>query len=314
MSAAETTDSTDPSDRAEIVDSGSPTVLGRIVDGVGVIELNRAERANALHPDMYWAVPNLIERYDADDRVGCILVTAAGRSFCAGGDVVRGGSRPRDGASKNRGDGNTDTEGGTGDSGGGQVGATGGSEAGGEPLLDMARMVLLLHESPKISIAALPGAAVGAGIGLALCTDLRIVAPTARLIPGWGALGFSGDFGGTYFLSRMLGTTRAMGVMLDNETIDAARGLELGLFNRVVPAEELQAAALAWATTIAGGPRTAWGFVKQNVFDAQRMTLREALPGESRRMAQSAQTEWHRQAVKRWRREAKAKAGAKAAP
>jgi 2-(1,2-epoxy-1,2-dihydrophenyl)acetyl-CoA isomerase len=268
------------------LDSGSPTVLGWTVDGVGVIRLNRPERRNALHPDMYWAVPNLIEQLDKDDSVGCILVTAEGTAFCAGGDVVGGVERTR---------------------------SEGGDEAvapppGFDDPLGIGRMVVLLHESPKVSIAALPGPAVGAGVGIALCTDLRIAGESARLIPGWGRLGFSGDFGGTYFLSRMLGPSRALELMIENGTIDATTGHELGLFNKVVPDAELEDAAMAWATTIAAGPRAAWAYMKENVQEAQQMTLRQFLPRETERMGRSGQTEDHRQAVKRWLREARAKA------
>jgi 2-(1,2-epoxy-1,2-dihydrophenyl)acetyl-CoA isomerase len=251
------------------VDSGTETVLGRIEDGVGVIELNRPERRNALHPDMYDAIPRLIEAYDADDEVGCVLVTAAGTAFCAGGDVRLG----------------------TGRDGGGDAAAG---------LTRLARMVVLLRESPKISIAALPGPAVGAGLGLALAADLRIAAASAKLVGGWSRLAFSGDFGGTWSLTRMLGPARALEFLIGSEPLGARDAERLGLFNRVVPDGDLTAAARAWAAQVAAGPRGALALMKENVRDAQVMELREALPRESERMVRSGRSAEHREAVRRW--------------
>ncbi|MGW0808975.1 enoyl-CoA hydratase/isomerase family protein [Nonomuraea sp. NPDC002799] len=256
------------------IDSGTGTVEAEITDGVGLIVLNRPERRNALHPDMYDAIPRLIDRFDAATEVGCILLTGAGSAFCAGGDVRGGAERRRPPES--------------------------GSQDGDQDPRHFARMVLMLRDSPKISIAALPGPAVGAGVGLALAADLRIAAHSARLIGGWGRLAFSGDFGGTWFLTRMLGHARALEFLLGDTPIDAEAATRLGLFNRVVPAADLPAAALAWAKEIAAGPREAFGLMKENVRDAQRLDLDRALPLESARMARSAQTDEHRRAVKRW--------------
>jgi 2-(1,2-epoxy-1,2-dihydrophenyl)acetyl-CoA isomerase len=252
------------------VDTGTETVRAWVTDGVGAIELNRPERRNALHPDMYDAVPRLIQQFDGDDAVGCIVLTGAGAAFCAGGDVRAGSDR--DGA--------------------------------GSDLADNARMVVMLHESPKITLAALNGPAVGAGIGIALAADLRIAATSTRLVGGWVRLAFSGDFGGTWFLTRLLGPARALEFLVDNTPIDAETGLRLGLFNRVVPDDQLRDAALAWARAIAAGPQTAHRLLKENVRDAQHLGLREVLPLESDRMRRSAQTPDHRQAVKRWLEEA----------
>ncbi|TDC87057.1 enoyl-CoA hydratase-related protein [Actinomadura sp. 7K507] len=258
---------TTPSGRE--VDSGTDTVLGRVAEGVGVIELNRPDSRNALHPDMYDAIPRLIEAYDRDGEVGCVLVTAAGPAFCAGGDVRQGTGR--------RGD---------------------GDEAA--VLTRLARMVVMLRESPKISIAALPGPAVGAGLGLALAADLRIAAASATLIGGWSRLAFSGDFGGAWLLTRMLGPARALEFLIGTEPIDAGAGERLGLFNRVVADDRLHDAALSWAREIAAGPRGAYALMKENVRDAQAMGLREALPRESERMVRSGRSREHREALRRW--------------
>ena len=255
------------------VDTGTDTVRAEICDGVGVIELNRPERRNALHAEMYDAIPMLIEKFDADESVGCMLLTAAGTAFCAGGDIQ------------------------------------GGAGQGGRDLAADAKIVVMFQESPKISIAALPGAAAGAGIAFALAPDFRIAAASAKLVTAYAALAFSGDFGMTWFLTRFVGAAKALELLVDNATIDAPTALELGLFNRVVPNDQLREAAMDWARTIAAGPRMAFGLMKENVRDAQRLSLREAIPLEAGRMGRAAQSEEHRAARERWLEAAKAKRG-----
>jgi 2-(1,2-epoxy-1,2-dihydrophenyl)acetyl-CoA isomerase len=270
------------------IDTGTETVQAERSDGVGIITLNRPERRNALHPEMYEAVPRLLEGFIDDPEVGCILITGAGSSFCSGGDVSAAQRRTRTEATED--------------------GATSSParpvEEQGRMLAHNARMVQRLHESPKITVAALPGAAVGAGMSIALAADFRIAAESATLIPGWSRLAFSGDFGGTWFLTRLVGPSRALELLIGNTTIDASLALSLGLVNRVVPDQEFRSASLAWATAIAAGPRTAYASFKANVLQAERLTLSEALPFESERMARSALTEDHRLAVKRWMQEA----------
>jgi 2-(1,2-epoxy-1,2-dihydrophenyl)acetyl-CoA isomerase len=285
------------------VDSGTDTIRSFIESGVGVIELNRPERRNALHPEMYDAIPRLVERYGSDDAVGCILLTGAGTAFCAGGDVRGGADRHRSGDEQSEPGAREERSEPPGDRPHGR----------GDPLAHQARAVLLLQESPKITMAALPGPAVGAGTSLALAADLRIAAESASLITGWARLAFSGDFGGTWFLTRLLGAPRALAALIDNATISSAEALSLGLFNKVVPDEQLPAAAMAWARAIAAGPRTAFGFMKQNVRDATRLPLSEALPLESERQMLTRRTEEHREAVKRWMAEAEARRQARRA-
>ena len=265
-------------------------MLAQVRDGVGVITLNRAERRNALHPEMLDAVPALVQRFSTDPEVGCILLTAAGTAFCAGGDVRDGIDRRRQAGSRLA------------------DGAVPDVEAAARALAHDARMVLALHESPTISLAALPGPAVGAGIGIALAADLRIAATSARLVPGWARLGFSGDFGGAWLLTRLIGPARTLELLVDGEGLDAATALGLGVFNRVVPGEELGEAAFEWARRIASGPRAAHASMKQNVAEPSVLSLREALPLEADRMARSGQTEDHRAAVRAWLEAATAKA------
>lgn len=263
---------------AQQIDTGTATVLAEVADGVGSITLNRPERRNALHAEMYEAVPRLLERFAAADDVGCVLITGAGDAFCAGGDVRDGGS------AKDIPPGDRDQQ----------------IAARAAILADNARMVSLLHNLPKVTIAALPGAAVGAGMSIALSTDLRIAARSARLIPGWAKLAFSGDFGGAWLLTHLVGPSKALELLIADAAIDADTAAHLGLFNRVVDDADLPAAARAWATTLAAGPTSAFAGTKANVLDALRLSLDEALLPESERMVRSALTREHRDAVKAW--------------
>ena len=256
---------------ASPVDTGTETVRAEVNDGVGVIELNRPDRRNALHAEMYAAMPALVKRFEADDTVGCMLLTAAGRVFCAGGDIE------------------------------------GGAGQGGRDLADDAKIIVMFQESPKLSIAALPGPAAGAGIGFALAPDFRIAAESARLVTAYAALAFSGDFGVSWLMTRFLGAAKALELLVGNATVDAQTALQLGLYNRVVPDDQLREAAMDWARAIAAGPRNAFGLMKENVRDAQRLTLREAIPLEAERMGRAAQSEEHREARQRWLEAAEAR-------
>ena len=130
------------------IETGTDTVVAEVIGRVGIVTLHRPERRNALHADMYDAVPAVLERFIADDAIGCIMITGAGTAFCSGGDVGGGSSRrPADST--------------------GPAPKQSPQELG-RMLAHDAKMVELLSGSPKITVAALPGAAVGAGMSIAL--------------------------------------------------------------------------------------------------------------------------------------------------
>ena len=249
-------------------------VVAEVVSKVGVITLNCPERRNALHPDILDAVPRVLKRFEKDPDVGCVLMTSAGTAFCAGGDVRDGGRRrPPDGNE-----------------------AVPSAVIPAEARTHDARMVRALHEMPKITLAALQGTAVGAGLSIALTADLR----SATLVPAWVRLALSGDFGGTWFISRLLGPSRALEWLMSGDAMDAATALNLGLVNWVVDDAELPAAALSWAATIAEGPTQTWSLMKANVAGAQVLSLAEVLPREGERLVQSSATDDHKRAVRAW--------------
>jgi 2-(1,2-epoxy-1,2-dihydrophenyl)acetyl-CoA isomerase len=250
--------------------TGTDVVRVEIASRVAVITLNRPERRNALHYEMFDAIPRALDEFAARDDVGCIVLTGAGSAFCAGGDVTGEGERP--GFDRQNAD--------------AHVGK----------LLADAQLARLLHEHPKLTLAALNGAAVGAGMALALACDFRIAAQSARLIGGWAQLGFSGDFGGAWFLTQLVGPSRALELLVSGRPLSADAARDLGLVNRVVPDAEFADGWSAWAHELADGPTRAFTGMKANVHDALRLPLAEALPRETDRMSASARTSEHREA------------------
>jgi 2-(1,2-epoxy-1,2-dihydrophenyl)acetyl-CoA isomerase len=239
-------------------------------DRVGVITFNRPERRNALHRDMHAPIVRALDEFATRDDVGCIVITGAGSAFCAGGDVKGDSDAParRDPDERQA------------------------------ALLADARVVQHLWEHPKLTIAAVNGPAVGAGLSIALACDLRIAAASARLVTGWARLAFSGDYGGAWFLTRLVGPSRALELLAGNVALDADDALRLGLVNRVVPDAEFAGEWRAWTRELGGGPTAAITGMKANVRDALRLPLADALPLETARMVESAGTADHREAVR----------------
>jgi 2-(1,2-epoxy-1,2-dihydrophenyl)acetyl-CoA isomerase len=254
--------------------TGTDVVRIEIASRVAVVTLHRPERRNALHHEMYAPIRRALAEFADRADVGCVVLTGAGSGFCAGGDVTGEGARP----GVDRSD-------------------TAAHEAN---LLEDAQLVVALHEHPKLTLAAVNGAAVGAGMSLALACDFRIAAASARLTTGWGRLGFSGDFGGAWFLTRLLGPARALDLLVSGSTVDADTALDLGLVHRIAPDAEFGDAWRAWARALGHGPTSAFASMKANVDDAALLPLADALVRETARMSASARTRDHREARRAW--------------
>jgi len=254
--------------------TGTDVVTVALHERVAVITFNRPERRNALHHEMYEPITRALAEFAERDDTGCIVLTGSGAAFCAGGDVSGEGARP----GVDRRD----------------------ADAHAANLLSDAQLARRLHEHPKLTVAALNGAAVGAGMSLALACDLRIAAASSTLIAGWARLGFSGDFGGAWFLTHLVGPARALELLVTNAPIVADEALALGLVNRVVPDADFADAWREWARELAAGPTGAIAGMKANVHDALRLTLADALPRETARMSASAATREHREARRAW--------------
>jgi len=211
-----------------------------------------------------------LPRLAGDPGVGVIVLTGAGRGFCAGGDVKRMAEEPDarsapDAVARLRG------------------------------RMEISR---LLHELPKPTIAMVNGAAAGAGMALALACDLRFAGQSARFITAFAKVGFSGDFGGSYFLSKLVGTAKARELYYTAEPIDAAQALALGVVNRVIPDASLVEATMDFARKLARGPRLALGLMKQNFNAAENGSLAELLDLEAQRQVETGRTEDHKEAAR----------------
>ncbi len=257
------------------LDTGTEVLNAEVRKGVGVITMNRPDRRNALHADMYPAALAALDDFAGADDVGCVVLTGAGTAFCAGGDVTGGARRSRDEPRPSDGD---------------RAAA----------LTADAELAARLIEHPKITMAAVNGPAVGAGLSLALACDLRIATSSARFQTGWVRLGFSGDFGGTWLLARLVGPSRAIELLVGNHALDMERARGLGLVNRVEPDDSFATAWRQWSEQLAAGPRPALAAIKANVRDALRLGFRDHLQLESARQVASSRTAEHKEAVAAW--------------
>lgn len=244
-------------------------LLVDVRDGVAVLTMNRPDRLNALSPTMIDTAIATLERCAVDPAIGCVVLTGAGRGFCAGGDVTAMSSGP--------------------------------SDLPLEQQVDRQRTIHrfagLLHAMPKVSIAAINGACAGAGFGLALACDLRLAADNAKFTTAFAKVGFSGDFGITWPLVRTLGEARAKELLLLSDVLTAQQAFELGLLNRVLPAGELMEASLQLAKRIAQGPLTAYRYMKENVHAASTETYQALLDREGFTQRRTGATADHREGV-----------------
>jgi 2-(1,2-epoxy-1,2-dihydrophenyl)acetyl-CoA isomerase len=245
-------------------------LLETVTDRVATLTLNRPDRLNALSSPMLDGLLEALPRLGADPQVAVVVLTGAGRGFCAGGDV--------------------------------KSMAEGSSQLGLEDAVQRLRgrmeVSRLLHEIPKPTIAMVNGPAAGAGLSMALACDLRIASESARFITAFVNVGFSGDFGGSYFLSKLVGTAKARELYYTGEALDADRALALGIVNRVVPDAELANATMTLATRLARGPNVALGLMKQNFNAAETGSLSELLDLEALHQIKTARTEDHREAAR----------------
>ncbi|MQA95741.1 MAG: hypothetical protein GEV11_14215 [Streptosporangiales bacterium] len=258
------------------IETGTTDVLGEVTGGVGRITLNRPDRRNALSPAMLTGLASLLTEMEAADDVGAVLITGAGKAFCAGGDVKGFAER------------------------GGEGGGTSESvEARAERQLESQRATAgKIYSMAKPVVAVLPGAAAGAGLGVALAADLRIGTLRAVMVTAFAGVGLSGDYGTTWLLNRLVGPARARRMLFLSERVEAQECLDLGLLNWVVPAEELEEFSLGIARRLAGGPRPCLRNMKDNLVHAFDDDLDAAMAREVPHHLECGLSEDHREAVR----------------
>jgi 2-(1,2-epoxy-1,2-dihydrophenyl)acetyl-CoA isomerase len=247
-------------------------LLAEFEAGVLTLVLNRPEARNALSDDMCQALARQLEWAEQAPEVKCVVLTGAGQGFCAGGDVKGMAARER-------------------------------------PALDVDAAIHRqrinqratagrLFSMPKPTLAALPGPAAGAGMALALACDLRIMANTAFLTTAFARVGFAGDYGGTYFLTQLIGSAKARELYYLSERVGADEALRLGLTNWICEPGDLVRRTREISRRLAAGPSVAYRYMKENLNRAMSGDMAECLDLEVTHHVHCAATEDHREATK----------------
>src|SRR5262245_15360201 len=235
-------------------------------DSIVTLTLNRPETLNAMNEAMLAELEHLLIGLEADATVRAVILTGAGRAFSSGGDQKR--EREAEGQELFF----------DGDLGGGVIER-------------LNRCVLRLQQLTKPVIGSINGVAVGAGCNIALATDLRIAADTARFGEVFARVGLVPDGGGTYFLPRLVGTAKAMELILLADIIEAQEALRIGLVNWVVPADQLPEETQKLAERLARGPTLAYGLAKTGLYQGLTMSLEDTLNMEARNQAIAARSQ-----------------------
>jgi len=260
------------------VETGTDQLLCEIEAGVATITLNRPDKRNALSNELTPALRRALLDADTDPTVRCVVITGAGRAFCSGGDVSGMGADTTPPAASDAPKRTIDD-------------AIRNLQQGQETL------TLRLFDLSKPTIAALPGAAAGAGMSIALACDLRVAAQSAFITTAFANIGLSGDYGGSWLLTRLVGVSRAKELYYTSRRVGADEGLALGIFNEVVADGELMARTRTLARSIASGPPIALRYMKENLNRAVGADLRTALAMEADRMVRCTRTDDHKEAV-----------------
>jgi 2-(1,2-epoxy-1,2-dihydrophenyl)acetyl-CoA isomerase len=242
-------------------------LLYEVKDGIATLTLNRPDRLNALGGTLRDDLLHAVTRAAADPEVRVMILTGAGRGFCAGGDVKAM------------------------------------SEERAVPIVEKFaplrdQVLLAMREAPQPILAAINGAAAGAGMNLALACDIRIASTAAKFSQAFVKRGLHPDWGGTWFLPRVVGMAKACELIFTGDLIDAAEALRLGLVSRVVAPEELMPAVHGLARTIAAGPPVAIRLARRSLYANVDRDLRAALEAETAAQNVCRETDDYREGVR----------------
>jgi 2-(1,2-epoxy-1,2-dihydrophenyl)acetyl-CoA isomerase len=239
------------------------------MDRVGTLVFNRPDKLNALSMELIARSIDTLEDWGRDPEIGCIVVTGVGRAFCAGGDVS---TMAQD---------ETET-----------------LEQKIDRLRQMQELSWLLYNAPKITIAAVNGFAMGAGLGVCLACDLRIASDKARFGTAYAKVGYGGDFGTTWLLTHYVGGPKAKELFFLGDIIDASEAHRLGLVNRIYSHESLEDEVRAIALHLAHGPLTSYRYMKANVNLAASTDFRTLLDREAETHMRCSMTDDHKEGVR----------------
>src|ERR1700743_408089 len=245
-------------------------VLQTLESGLLTITMNRPARRNALNVDMTLGLVAAARRAAEDHEVRAVLLKGAGGTFCVGGDVksMAEGRAPLPFEAK---------------------------KANLRRGMEVSR---ILHEMPKPVVAQIDGAAAGAGLSIALSCDLRVAGASVKITTAFAKVGLSGDYGGTYFLTQLLGSAKARELYLMSPVLTAQEALALGMVSQVVPDAEIDTAARELAMSLAQGPTITLGYIKRNINNAERLPLEACFDGRPFHHARAGETVDHKEAAK----------------
>lgn len=240
--------------------------------GLRIVTMSRPEAKNAMSADMTQGLADIMAEYRQDPEVRCVILTGAEGYFCVGGDVkgmAAGGGKPRT------------------------------VEQKAADLRRRMESVRNLHEMEKPTIAAIEGAAAGAGLGLALACDFRVCSESAKITSAFAKVGLSGDYGGSYLASQILGPTRAREFWMLSPVVSGKEAAEMGLMTRAVEPGTALEEAIAMGEKLAAGPTLTYGRMKRNFRLIERgATMGELLDSEALNHALSTETADHKEAAK----------------
>ena len=259
------------------LETGTRQLLSHIHGNIGIITLNRPESKNALSDKLTPALRKQIVNLNLDDRVNSLIITGAGDAFCAGGDIKSMNS------SSNK------------DSWTNKV-----SEEEVIKSLQMKQMTLThaLYNFSKPTIAALPGAAAGAGLSIALTCDFRFTNENAFAIAGYGRIALTGDYGMSWLLPRIIGISKAKDMMFSNKKILAREGLNIGLFDNIIEGDNLLKSTLEYANFLSSFSPLALKAMKNNINSAYELSLEKSLNQEAIELIKASNSNDHKEGIR----------------
>lgn len=243
-------------------------ILTKVTDRIATLAFNRPEKLNALSQELLSESIDTLAKWSTDPGIGVIVITGIGRAFCAGGDVSNMAKESNTSLEENI-----------------------------DRLRDWQQLSWHLYNSPKVTIAAVNGFAMGAGLGVCLACDLRIASDQAKFGTAYAKVGFGGDFGTTWLLTHYVGAPKAKELMFLADIIDAAEAHRLGLVNRVVAQDQFESEVTQWASRIANGPLVSYRYMKANINLATHTDFRTLLDREAETHLRCGQTTDHKEGV-----------------
>jgi 2-(1,2-epoxy-1,2-dihydrophenyl)acetyl-CoA isomerase len=257
------------------ISTGTDHLLARVDGHVVTLSFNRPEARNALSDDIYDGFIKALPAIAADSNIRVLMLTGENNAFCAGGDVKGMHARNSNQAS-----------------GRGSI-----EDAVARLRYIQSAVSGALRKLPQPVIAAIPGAAAGAGLSIALSADLRIASDNALLVTAFANVGASGDFGMSWFLPRIVGEARAKELMFTSPRLSAAEALDLGIVNKVFPQEKFMDHAMNYCQEMAERAPIALRYIKENINRSMSVTLEAALDAEGSAMPRTMSTADHREAA-----------------